>query len=83
MSHSMLNDRVQIIHPRGIPLPKQRNRKHKEVLQRNSITKLLNLGKLGVPEKRVFEKLMGARVQSSISVTRVQTRFPLEMPYVG
>ena len=78
----MLNDRVQIIHPRGIPLPKQRNRKHKEVLQRNCITKLLNLGKLGVPEKRVFEKLMGARVQSSISVTRVQTRFPLEMPYV-
>lgn len=78
----MLNDRVQIIHPRGIPLPKQRNRKHKEVLQRNSITKLLNLGKLGVPEKRVFKKLMGARVQSFISVTRVQTRFPLEMPYV-
>ena len=61
----MLNDRVQIIHPRGIPLPKQRNRKQKEVLQRNSITKLklLNLGKLGVPEGQVFEKLMGERVQ--------------------
>ena len=63
MSHSMLNDRVQIIHPRGIPLPKQRKRKQKEVLQRNSITKLLNLGKLGVPEERVFGKLMVARVQ--------------------
>ena len=59
----MLNDRVQIIHPRGIPLPKQRNRKQKEVLQRNSITKLLNLGKLGAPEGQVFEKLMGERVQ--------------------
>ena len=63
MSHSMLNDRVQKIHPRGIPLPKQRNRKQKEVLQRNSNTKLLNLGKLGVPEEQVFGKLMGARVQ--------------------
>ena len=59
----MLNDRVQIIHPRGIPLPKQCNRKQKEVLQRNSITKFLNLGKLGVPEGQVFEKLMGERVQ--------------------